>query len=127
MQTYHRLDDVHMSEIDREHAKAHMRSAELVLDLLSCLLAKTRSVSAALGRRVVDLAQRIHNSFNRRSSTAVTSGGLEQSLRDDLVVGGDLLPLRQVLLDDVGKRSRARSTSASGQLVEALEPATSPC
>ncbi len=66
MQTYHRLDDVHMSEIDREHAKAHMRSAELAIDFVFDAVAKTRSVSAALGRRVVDLAQRIH-SFNRQA------------------------------------------------------------
>ena len=66
MQTYHRLDDVHMSEIDREHAKAHMRSAELAIDFVFDAVAKTRAVSAALGRRVIDLARRIQV-FNRQA------------------------------------------------------------
>jgi hypothetical protein len=59
MQIYHRLDDIQMSAIDREHAKAHMRSAELTIDFVAAVLAKTRLVSAALRRRVIDLARRI--------------------------------------------------------------------
>ncbi len=65
MQTYHRLDDVNMSAIDREHAKAHMRSAELTIDFVFAAVAKMRVVSAAMVRRVVDLARRIQVS-NRR-------------------------------------------------------------
>ena len=67
MPTYHRLDDVRMSEIDREHAKAHMRSAELAIDFVFNAVAKTRSVSAALGRRVIDLARRVQI-FNRQAT-----------------------------------------------------------
>lgn len=67
MQTYHRLDDVRMSEIDREHAKAHMRSAELAIDFVFDAVAKTRVVSAALGRRVIDLTRRIQF-FNRQAT-----------------------------------------------------------
>jgi hypothetical protein len=59
MQTYNRLDDVHMSAIDRAHAEAHMRSAELTIDFVFAAVAKVRLVSAAMGRRVVDLARRI--------------------------------------------------------------------
>ena len=66
MQTYHRLDDVHMSAIDREHAKAHMRSAELTIDFVAAAVAKMRLISAALGRRVVNAARRIQIS-NRQA------------------------------------------------------------
>jgi hypothetical protein len=59
MNIYHRLDDVQMSAIDREHAKAHMRRAELTIDFVVAVVTKVRSISAALGRRVVDLARRI--------------------------------------------------------------------
>jgi len=55
MQTYHRLDDVHMSSIDRERAKAHMRSAELTIDIIFTAVEKTRLVSATVGRRLVAL------------------------------------------------------------------------
>ena len=34
MQTDHLLDNVRMSEVEREHAKAHMRSAELTIDFI---------------------------------------------------------------------------------------------
>ena len=59
MQTYHRLDDVHMSAIDREHAKAHMRSAESAIDFVFDAVANVRQISAALGRFVVAQARRI--------------------------------------------------------------------
>ena len=52
MNVYHRLDDVQMSAIDREHAKAHMRSAELTIDFVAAVVARTRLISAALGRLV---------------------------------------------------------------------------
>lgn len=58
MQIYDRLDDVQMSAIDREHAKAHMRSAELTIDFVAAAVAKTRLVSAAMGRRLINLARR---------------------------------------------------------------------
>ena len=67
MQTHHRLDDVNMSAIDREHAKAHMRSAELTIDFVAAVVARTRSVSAALGRRLINLARRIQV-FNRQAT-----------------------------------------------------------
>jgi hypothetical protein len=59
MNIYHRLDDVQMSAIDREHAKAHMRNAELTIDFVAAVVAKVRSISASLGRRVINLARRI--------------------------------------------------------------------
>lgn len=59
MQTYHPLDDVQMSAIDREHAKAHMRSAELTIDFVAATVTKTRAVSAALGHRAFNLARRM--------------------------------------------------------------------
>lgn len=55
MQTYHHLDDVQMSSIDRERAKAHMRSAELTIDIIFAAVEQTRLISAALGRRLVAL------------------------------------------------------------------------
>ena len=67
MNIYHRLDDVQMSAIDREHAKAHMRSAELTIDFVAAVVTKMRLISAALGRRVVNLARRIQLS-NRRAA-----------------------------------------------------------
>ena len=59
MQTYHRLDDVQMSAIDREHAKAHMQSAELMIDFAFAAVAKVRQMSSALGRFVISQARRI--------------------------------------------------------------------
>jgi hypothetical protein len=50
MNVYHRLDDVQMSAIDREHAKAHMRSAELTIDFVAAVVARTRLIGAALCR-----------------------------------------------------------------------------
>jgi hypothetical protein len=67
MNIYHRLDDVQMSAIDREHAKAHMRRAELTIDFVAAVVAKVRSISAALGRLIVNLARRIQLS-NRRAA-----------------------------------------------------------
>ncbi len=67
MQIYDRLDDVQMSAIDREHAKAHMRSAELTIDFVAAVVARTRSVSAALGRRLINLGRRIQV-FNRQAT-----------------------------------------------------------
>ncbi len=67
MQTYHRLDDVRMSAIDRERAKAHMRSAELTIDFVAAAVAKTRLISAAVGRRVINLARRFRIS-NRQAA-----------------------------------------------------------
>ena len=59
MQTHHRLDDVQMSAIDREHAKAHMRSAELIIDFVADAVARTRLLRVAVKRRVINLARRI--------------------------------------------------------------------
>ena len=67
MNVYHRLDDVQMSAIDREHAKAHMRSAELTIDFVAAVVARTRLIGAAMGRLVVNLARRIQLS-NRRAA-----------------------------------------------------------
>ena len=61
MQTHHRLDDVQMNAIDREHAKAHMRSAELIIDFVADAVAKTRLLSAAVRRGVINLAWRIRS------------------------------------------------------------------
>ena len=58
MQIYDPLDDVRMSAIDREHAKAHMRSAELTIDFVAATVAKTLLVSAAMRRRLINLARR---------------------------------------------------------------------
>ena len=58
MQTYHRLDDVQMSAIDREHAKAHMRSAEAIIDFVAHAVANTRFVIALVERYVMDVARR---------------------------------------------------------------------
>ena len=58
MQIYDRLDDVYMSTIDREHAKAHMRSAEATIDFIAAAVARTRTVGVATGRRVINLARR---------------------------------------------------------------------
>ena len=58
MQIYDRLDAIHMSAIDREHAKAHMRSAELTIDFVIAAVVTTRLVSAALGQQLINLARR---------------------------------------------------------------------
>lgn len=58
MQTYHRLDDVHMSAIEREHAKAHMQNAELTIDFVFAAIAKIRLVSAAVGRGLSNFVRR---------------------------------------------------------------------
>ena len=65
MQTYHRLDDVQMSAIDREHAKAHMRSAELTIDFVVAAVKTMRSVSAAIGQHLINLARRFQISDRR--------------------------------------------------------------
>ena len=52
MQIYDRLDDVQMNAIDRERAKAHMRSAEATIDFVADALAKTRRASAVIRRRL---------------------------------------------------------------------------
>ena len=67
MQIYDRLDDVQMSPIDRQHAKAHMRAAEATIDFVAAAVAKTRLVSAAMARRVINLARRIQVS-NRQAA-----------------------------------------------------------
>ena len=59
MQTYHRLDDVQMSAIEREHAKAYMQSAELAIDFIFAAVAKIRLVSAAVGRGLSNFVRRI--------------------------------------------------------------------
>ncbi len=56
-----------MSAIDREHAKAHMRSAELTIDFVAAAVAKMRLIGAALGRLVINLARRIQLS-NRQAA-----------------------------------------------------------
>jgi hypothetical protein len=57
MQIYDRLDAIQMSAIDREQAKAHMRSAELTIDFVVAAVKTTRSVSAALGQHLINLAR----------------------------------------------------------------------
>lgn len=66
MHTDHRLDDIHMSAIDREHAKTQMRRAELIVDFIASAVAGTRLAGAALVRRASTLARRIQLS-NRRA------------------------------------------------------------
>jgi hypothetical protein len=58
MQMYDRLDGIHMSAINREHAKAHMRSAELTIDFVFAAVVTTRSVIAVLGQRLINLTRR---------------------------------------------------------------------
>jgi hypothetical protein len=55
MQTYHRLDDVHMSPIERERAKAHMQSAELTIDFIFAAVKKARAIGAAVRRRLIGM------------------------------------------------------------------------
>ena len=59
MQICDRLDDIHMSAVDREYAKAHMRSAELTIDVVFAAVVTTRSVVAALGQHLINLARRL--------------------------------------------------------------------
>jgi hypothetical protein len=54
-----------MSAIDREHAKAYMQSAELTIDLIFAAIAKTRLVSAALGRGLGNLVRRFQISHRQ--------------------------------------------------------------
>jgi len=54
--TYHRLDDVHMRAIDREHAKAHMQSAEQIVDFLFAAMEMARLFTTAVARRLTSLA-----------------------------------------------------------------------
>ena len=56
MSIYDRLDDVCMREIDREHAKAQMRSAELIIDFVFVAAEKIRQFTAAVARRLNALA-----------------------------------------------------------------------
>ena len=58
MQIYHLLDNVRMSAIEREHAKAHMRSAELTIDLVVMAAAKVRLAIAVVTRFVLNLTRR---------------------------------------------------------------------
>ena len=44
MQTRHPLDDVHMSTYERERAKAQMRRAEFIVDLVALGVSKVRSL-----------------------------------------------------------------------------------
>jgi len=60
--TVDRLDNVRMSERDRALAKAHMRDAELVADLIFRAEADIQSVFALVERGVVGLARRIKSS-----------------------------------------------------------------
>ena len=69
MQTYHRLDDIHMSAIDREHAKAQIRSAELTIDFVFAAVAKVRKMSSALRGFVISRARRIQV-FHRQVAKA---------------------------------------------------------
>lgn len=55
MSNYHRLDDVLMNAIDREHAKAHMRSAELMIDFVFAAVEKFRQFTTAVTRRLTAL------------------------------------------------------------------------
>ena len=59
MQTYHLLDNVRMSEVEREHAKAHMRSAELTIDFVFMAAAKVCAAGAGLVRLATNLAHRL--------------------------------------------------------------------
>ena len=59
MPTYHLLDNVRMSAIEREHAKAHMQSAELTIDFVLMAAAKGRLAGAWLVRHVMNLARRL--------------------------------------------------------------------
>jgi hypothetical protein len=59
MQTYDLLDKVQLSAIEREHAKAHMRSAELTIDFVFMAAAKVRLAIAGIARFVINLTHRI--------------------------------------------------------------------
>lgn len=63
--TVDRLDDVRMSERDRALAKAHMRDAEFVADLIFRAVADIQSVVALVERGVVGLARRVKSMFVR--------------------------------------------------------------
>ena len=53
MQAPHPLDSVHMREIDRERAKAHMRSAEFTIELVALGVSRVRSLIALVPPAVV--------------------------------------------------------------------------
>ena len=63
MNIYDRLDAIHMSAIDREHAKAHMRTAEATIDFVVAAVVTTRSVSAALWEHLINMAGRFQTSI----------------------------------------------------------------
>ena len=65
MQIYDRLDAIDMSAIDREHAKAHMRRAELTIDFVVAAVKTTRLLGAALGQHLISLARRFQISDRR--------------------------------------------------------------
>ena len=67
MQIYDRLDDVQMSAIDRQRARAHLRSAELTIDFVAAAVAKARLIGAAVGQRVINLRRRFQIS-NRHAA-----------------------------------------------------------
>ncbi len=56
MQTAHPLDGVRMNEFDRERAKAHMRRAEFIVDLVASGFSKIRSAVTFVERRPSDIA-----------------------------------------------------------------------
>ena len=56
---YHLLDNVRLSSIEREHARAHMRSAELTIDFVFMAAAKVRLAIAVVVPFVVNLARRL--------------------------------------------------------------------
>ena len=65
MQTYHLLDDVQMSANEREHARAHMQSAELTIDFVFMVAAKVSLAIAVATRFVIDLGRRVYFSDHR--------------------------------------------------------------
>ena len=109
MQTYHRLDDVHMSEIDREHAKAHMRSAELTIDFV---FERNESSPNQLGARAI-CNQPSAVDPNLPSSVGAVSARLEQHFnsRTDLGVREDVVhPRSMKAADNVGSRIVSATT-----------------
>jgi hypothetical protein len=66
MSTYHRLDDIRMSAIDRAHAKAHMQSAEQIVDFVFAAVTKARVLTTAVTHRLNSLAFRLP--YSRRQT-----------------------------------------------------------
>ncbi len=66
MQTPHPLDGVHMSELARARAKAHMRRAEFIVELVAHGVSKMRSVVTLVARRPGDIARRLKLSHQDR-------------------------------------------------------------